>query len=554
MRITITVGAAVASLALGVPAAQAWGPEGHALIADMAQAHLTGPAKAEVARLLAGDQPAAQSMDAVSSWADAYRADHHPETGPFHFVDIPLSAPAYDEDRDCHFDQNDNRVPQTTCVVAKLSEQVQVLADRSQKDDARLAALKWVIHLVGDVHQPLHAENKADRGGNDVKLSYNGDDKTNLHAVWDGGIIEQHYGWKLGPNYTFDHAAVATAATAMDAQISADQRKAWALRSGDLRNDVIQWANESHALAPAIYLAVPMSESTDWQSSYQDAFWPEVSTQLQRASVRLASVLNSAFGQDERCPAVQNVAFYGGPYVGTEDKLSPDDFARDEFCAREFLRTRHPGRFVTVFGSSRIGEANHEPDAGIASANDRLYAGIRAFANKWTLNHGTQFPILTGAGPGLMEAASRGASDAHGPSIGYTTYYGGNQDPAKAFWQYKTADGSAQPIITDGLIFTSVAVRESSMIAHSAAIVIAPGGSGTEWEIFQTVETLKSNELSPVPVFLFGKSDVHWKSLNQLVDDMVARGVITHKEFYDRVVPVENADDLYSKVEAALSK
>ena len=120
-------------------------------------------------------------------------------------------------------------------------------------------------------------------------------------------------------------------------------------------------------------------------------------------------------------------------------------------------------------------------------------------------------------------------------------------DPRAAFWQF-----GGKPIITDGLIFTSVAVRESSMLAHSAAIVIAPGGTGTEWEIFQTVETLKSNELTPVPLFLVGNKSVHWARFYDMVDDMVERGTLRHDEFYSRVTHVENPDDLFTAIQARL--
>lgn len=249
-----------------------------------------------------------------------------------------------------------------------------------------------------------------------------------------------------------------------------------------------------------------------------------------------------------RCPSVQGVvAFYAGPYLGTEDKLSPADFFLDHYCADLFKRSKYPNGFVGVYGSSRISENSSLANPAIAAANNDLYRGLRAFADKWTRTYGAQYPILTGAGPGLMEAASRGATDAGGPSIGYTTYYDPKHDPRVAFWQL-----GGKPIITDGLIFTSVVVRESAMIAHSAAIVIAPGGTGTEWEIFQAVETIKSNQLTPVPVFLVGDKSVHWTKFYAMVDDMVERGTLRHDEFYSRVTHVENLDDLFAAVQARL--
>ena len=105
-------------VALGAAAdVQAYGPEGHALVADMAEIHLMPGARTEIVRLLALE--GAKGLDDVSSWADDYRSSH-PEAGPGHFVDIPLLEQAYDEARDCHFDRDNKRVAELTCVVARL--------------------------------------------------------------------------------------------------------------------------------------------------------------------------------------------------------------------------------------------------------------------------------------------------------------------------------------------------------------------------------------------------------------------------------------------------
>jgi len=375
---------------------------------------------------------------------------------------------------------------------------------------------------------------------------------TNLHAAWDGGMIEQHYGWTLGHNYSFDHVAVRKAAGELDAEITADQRQSWLPRQARLASDIEQWANESHALAASAYLNVPLTKSEGWDARYQAVFWPVVRLQLQKASVRLAAILNGALGTDERCPGIAGVAFYAGPWVGTEDKLAPEDVYRDAYCAAQFRQQRFPHGFVGVYGSSRILESNRNGNRRFAAANDALYKDVRAFAARWTRSHGAAYPILTGAGPGLMEAASRGAAEAGGPSIGYTTYYGPSRDPRMAFWQFTDSAGNKQRIISDGLIFTSVAVRESSMLAHSAAIVIAPGGTGTDWEIFQAIETLKSNELTPVPVYLVGSRKLYWARFHSMIDELVVRGTLTHDEFYSRVKEVERLDDLVPLLEKQL--
>ena len=273
----------------------AWGPEGHAMVADIAEMHLDAPAKAEVLRLLAlDDDGAKQHLDEVSSWADAVRSAR-PETGANHYVDIPLAAAGYDEVRDCHQGPEGHRAVEPTCVVAKLPYYVRVLADRKRSDHERLEALKWVVHFTGDLHQPLHAEDHDDKGGNGVALTYAGT-TTNLHAVWDLGIIEQHYGLHLGWNYSFDHDAVRAKATELDGQIATDQRAAWAPSDLDAHIEaaVAGWANESHALAQAAYAKLPADKAPGWDRAYQDYAWPVVQSQLQKAGVRLAAVLNQA--------------------------------------------------------------------------------------------------------------------------------------------------------------------------------------------------------------------------------------------------------------------
>src|SRR5262249_30474310 len=127
---------------------RAWGPEGHAIVAEIAEARLTDAAKTQIAQLLAADDSGAQHIDQIASWPDAIR-QARPETGPWHFVDIPLDAAKYDASRNCD---------QGNCVVQAIQKFVGVLRDRNQDKAARLEALKFIVHFVGDIHQPLHCE------------------------------------------------------------------------------------------------------------------------------------------------------------------------------------------------------------------------------------------------------------------------------------------------------------------------------------------------------------------------------------------------------------
>lgn len=233
--------------------------------------------------------------------------------------------------------------------------------------------------------------------------------------------------------------------------------------------------------------------------------------------------------------------------------------AQDLYCGERFKQQNFPRGFVTVFGSSRIGEANTRGTPEVNAANDEVYRQIKAFAFEWSRRYGAEYPILTGAGPGLMEAAARGAREAGARSIGYTTYYDFTDSPSptrpyggdarRALWKYAGTD-----ITTDGLIFSSVAMRETLMILHSAAIVIAPGGTGTEWEIFQLLEAVKSRQLLCVPIYVVGNAEMHWQSFKDRLDDLVRRGTVNEGEVVRHFEFVENAEQLMQKLPGVIGK
>ena len=271
------------------------------------------------------------------------------------------------------------------------------------------------------------------------------------------------------------------------------------------------------------------------------------------ATLLLHTIVN-AKSLSEDCISTTNNASYTGLYKGVENNLSLADFNRDYTCADKFVKSKYPNRFFTIFGSSRISEKNNSGNKVIDQANDKLYKQIYNLAYKWTKHHASKYPVLSGAGPGIMEATSRGAMDAGGPSIGYTTYYGPSRkaadgkaggDASKAFWMYRPENKKPQTIVSDGLIFTSVAVRESIMVMHSAAMVFAPGGTGTEWEIFQTIEQIKSGQLTPVPIYIVGDKKNHWKSLYNRLEDMMLRGTINRDEVESLITHIDNPEDVF---------
>jgi hypothetical protein len=164
----------IAILAFTAFHAYAWGTKGHQVIASIAQSQLTAEAKAEVDRLLA--QAPGATLASISTWAAETR---NRTTASWHYVNFPRDSCAYDAQRDC---------PDGQCIVEAINRQVAVLASNAP-DEKRLNALKYVVHFVADVHQPLHAGYADDRGGNTYQIQAFGRG-TNLHALWDSGLIE----------------------------------------------------------------------------------------------------------------------------------------------------------------------------------------------------------------------------------------------------------------------------------------------------------------------------------------------------------------------------
>jgi predicted Rossmann-fold nucleotide-binding protein len=261
------------------------------------------------------------------------------------------------------------------------------------------------------------------------------------------------------------------------------------------------------------------------------------------------------------CTSQTSNASYTGFYKGAENYLTSNDYLKDYICAERFIK-KYPLKFVTIFGSSRIKANNHSGKEKIDEANNKLYQKIYHFAFQWTKNYGKKYPILSGAGPGIMEAAARGAMNAGGPSIGYTTYYGPSRnnlskkkglfenkgDASLAFWKYHPSKKSSQSIISDGLIFSSVAVRESMMILHSTAMIFAPGGTGTEWELFQTIEQIKSAQLTPIPIYLIGDKKIHWKYFYLRLESMIQRGTIHRHEVESMITHINDPKVLIQRL------
>jgi S1/P1 Nuclease len=272
-RVMVIVAAIV--LTLLIPSTLlGWGPEGHEIVASLAQARLTENTKKGI-RSLNGDA----SLASVANWADEVRPERD-ETYNWHFVDIPANASGFSDERDC-FLPNSRHKGSTTdhhnSVVDRIEIFEQVLSDSNASRDDRIEALKFLVHFVGDVHQPFHAIGEA-AGGNGIAVTEFGSIQCgrhpcNLHGAWGSGLI-QHTG--MGRNEYVAH---------LERLISDEDLTA----SGNPAD----WANESHGYAQSAWLA----DGAQIDENYYRKEIKVVDQRLALAGLRLAAVLNEAFAQ-----------------------------------------------------------------------------------------------------------------------------------------------------------------------------------------------------------------------------------------------------------------
>ena len=248
---------------LGTLPVFAWGPEGHDLVARLAERYLTPAARTQVSEILGPGV----TMASISSWADQIRRSR-PETGTWHYTDIPLSASRFDMQRDC---------PKGDCVIYQIAAFEKVVGNRSATPEARREGLMFLIHFVGDLHQPLHSSDNKDKGGNNVHTDFFGR-QMNLHSVWDGGLLT-----RMGDEEK------------LFAEFSRDLTPKRARKWG--KGTPEKWAEETHKIAQKITYGKlpkePQGTPVPIGADYERAADPVIRMQIEKAGARLAAVLNA---------------------------------------------------------------------------------------------------------------------------------------------------------------------------------------------------------------------------------------------------------------------
>ena len=254
----------------------AWSRFGHEVLGHLAERELSPAAREAVADLLDG-----RRLADVGAWADEVRPDR-PDTAPLHYVNGPTDALRPTDD--------DFNLEQGNVYSAVLGYAGQ-LADPDRSETERAEALKFLVHFVGDLHQPLHAGFAEDRGGNDLAVFYDGE-VINLHRYWDHQILKP---WEV----EFDSEQFAGD---LLGRFTAEQRQAW-----KTEDDPREWVVEARKyvfaglypfrrsdIAAEAGAAMPVLDET-----YQLVWRPVADRQLARAGARLGQALNVIFDQGE---------------------------------------------------------------------------------------------------------------------------------------------------------------------------------------------------------------------------------------------------------------
>ena len=239
----------------------AWGPAGHRVVGAIAEMNLDPQAFKTIQKDFNINH-----LANVANWADEIKGrDLRPDV--LHYTNIGAHHRTYNQKRDC---------PRKRCVTEKIKEYEGILMAPGASRKTRKEAFKFLVHLVADVHQPMHLGNAKDRGGNEITVYFK-NKRTNLHRVWDHDLIflegksQQQYARRLNRSITLGN------------------KKQWVGGTPD------DWSNESRALVLDFGYRLQFSDRRDLSPDYIRGGRAIVEKQLQRAGIRLAGMLNRLF-------------------------------------------------------------------------------------------------------------------------------------------------------------------------------------------------------------------------------------------------------------------
>lgn len=242
--------------------ALAWGPSGHRVVGEIADHYLSRKARREISRLLGHE-----SMAMASTWADFVRSDPaYDHTAPWHYVNAPDGL-----DRG-EFAAAIKSIEQPNAynMLLKLGDD---LKDPDKSKEEKIFALKFIIHIIGDMHQPMHVGRAEDLGGNRVRVTWF-KEPINLHRVWDENLIDFQQLSYTEMAKAYDHAG-------------REQVRRW---QGD---EVMQWLYESYRISRELYADAEKNPDLGYRYNFDHA--DTLQQRLLQGGVRLAGFLNGLF-------------------------------------------------------------------------------------------------------------------------------------------------------------------------------------------------------------------------------------------------------------------
>ncbi|KAH8694159.1 S1/P1 nuclease [Talaromyces proteolyticus] len=301
MRVTVS---ATALLGLSQHAF-AWGAIGHRTVAYLAYNYLSIDTRGYLNEILHNVSPYDVSDAAV--WPDEIRRSR-PYTAGWHFIDAHDNPPhqcSVSYPADCH---NENSYSNNTCIISAIFNQTSLFINPSTPSVTRTEALRFILHFLGDIHQPLHSED-AFRGGNDIKVCFGheceGKGATNLHSVWDREILHKIVGLVEEPANLTEQRSVAkkwadglysrALAGEYDYDVSAIVLAGQCTEYSHPYKCSLEWVRESNAYVCSYAMQPGLSwlKSNDLSLTYYDGAKPIVEKQISMAGVRLAAWLEA---------------------------------------------------------------------------------------------------------------------------------------------------------------------------------------------------------------------------------------------------------------------
>ncbi|RFS22371.1 S1/P1 Nuclease [Chitinophaga silvatica] len=252
-------------LAFMLPAATfAWGPNGHRIVAEIAWLHLTPKARKAVSNIIGP-----KSMAMVANWPDFIKSDtthQYDHTNTWHYLDFPANVDRSTFDQMLNAATGENLYTETQAMIKNLK-------DKSLSKDQHTFSLSFLIHMMGDMHQPLHVGRDEDMGGNKINVTWF-NTPSNLHRVWDEQLID------------FQQLSYTEYTKALDIATPAKVKE---IQSGSIAD----WMYDSHLIADRIYAGTKPDSKLSYRYNY--VFVDDLNNQLLKGGLRLASILNNIY-------------------------------------------------------------------------------------------------------------------------------------------------------------------------------------------------------------------------------------------------------------------